>query len=551
MNLLIQLVHQFWEVIVGMSAARRTAILLFMGIIISSLIGLMVWSSRPDYQVLYSGLAQDDAGTVLTRLRERRIPYILDGNGTVIKVPSSVLHEMRLALAEENLPSGGGVGFEIFDRSSLGVTDFVQKVNFLRALQGELAKTITHIRSIKSARVHIVMPDRSLFSEEKRVPTASVVVGLSGAARLSKRHVNSIVQLVAGAVEGLESKNVTLVDNRGNILAGGKGDDDADLLSATQQEFEANLEGRMERHIESMLAKVVGVGKVVARVDLDLNMKRVERTREIFDPEKQIERSIRRIKESNQSGAAGTGGVPGVQANVPESERNKNVAAAAGGTEQKSSRTSETINYEIDKTIERTVEPVGEIRKISVAVMVNGVAGTAPGQFQPRPKAEIDKFKQLVRAAIGANTQRGDLVEIQSVPFVAPPPPEEGGIVPVSQQAFITDMIQYIVGIIALVMIFLFIVRPILSWITSVELRAAPPSGALAAGMEALALPGLPGAAALLAEPEVPAVMNKEEIQMEEAAKIYDQVYDFVSNNPEETADLLRRWVRESPTSPL
>lgn len=551
MNLLIQLVHQFWEVIVGMSAARRTAILLFMGIIISSLIGLMVWSSRPDYQVLYSGLAQDDAGTVLTRLRERRIPYILDGNGTVIKVPSSVLHEMRLALAEENLPSGGGVGFEIFDRSSLGVTDFVQKVNFLRALQGELAKTITHIRSIKSARVHIVMPDRSLFSEEKRVPTASVVVGLSGAARLSKRHVNSIVQLVAGAVEGLESKNVTLVDNRGNILAGGKGDDDADLFSATQQEFEANLEGRMERHIESMLAKVVGVGKVVARVDLDLNMKRVERTREIFDPEKQIERSIRRIKESNQSGAAGTGGVPGVQANVPESERNKNVAAAAGGTERKSSRTSETINYEIDKTIERTVEPVGEIRKISVAVMVNGVAGTAPGQFQPRPKAEIDKFKQLVRAAIGANTQRGDLVEIQSVPFLAPPPPEEGGIVPVSQQAFITDMIQYIVGIIALVMIFLFIVRPILSWLTSVELRAAPPSGALAAGMGALALPGLPGAAALLAEPEVPAVMNKEEIQMEEAAKIYDQVYDFVSNNPEETADLLRRWVRESPTSPL
>ena len=551
MNLLIQLVHQFWEVIVGMSAARRTAILLFMGIIISSLIGLMVWSSRPDYQVLYSGLAQDDAGTVLTRLRERRIPYILDGNGTVIKVPSSVLHEMRLAIAEENLPSGGGVGFEIFDRSSLGVTDFVQKVNFLRALQGELAKTITHIRSIKSARVHIVMPDRSLFSEEKRVPTASVVVGLSGAARLSKRHVNSIVQLVAGAVEGLESKNVTLVDNRGNILAGGKGDDDADLLSATQQEFEANLEGRMERHIESMLAKVVGVGKVVARVDLDLNMKRVERTREIFDPEKQIERSIRRIKESNQSGAAGTGGVPGVQANVPESERNKNVAAAAGGTERKSSRTSETINYEIDKTIERTVEPVGEIRKISVAVMVNGVAGTAPGQFQPRPKAEIDKFKQLVRAAIGANTQRGDLVEIQSVPFVVPPPPEEGGIFPVSQQAFITDMVQYIVGIIALVMIFLFIVRPILSWLTSVELRAAPPSGALAAGMGAVALPGLPGAAALLAEPEVPVAMNKEEIQMEEAAKIYDQVYDFVSNNPEETADLLRRWVRESPTSPL
>ncbi len=550
MGYLVQLAGQFWEIIVNMSGARRVAVLMFMGIVVSSLVGLMMWSARPDYQVLYSGLSQDDAGSVIARLRERRTPFIIDANGTVIKVPGTQIHETRLALAEDNLPTGGGVGFEIFDRSSLGVTDFVQKVNFLRALQGELARTIIQLQAVTSARVHIVMPDRSLFAEEKRDPTASIVVGLAGGG-LGKAQVNSIVHLVASAVEGLDSKNVTVVDTRGNIMAGGEGDEEFGLLSATQLEFESTLERRMERRIESMLAKVVGAGKAVARVNLDLNMQRVERTRETFDPEKQIERSIRRVKESSQSGGAVSGGVPGVQANVPESERGENVAEGGAAAGRKSSRTSETINFEIDKTVERIIEPVGEIRRISAAIMVDGTytggqAG-APPQFQARTQAEIDSFTQLVSAAIGLNNQRGDTIRVVSVPFQAPAPPEAAAFVPVSQQAFVTDLIQYIVGIIALVLIFLFVVRPILSWISSMELRAAPGPDALGAGMEGLALPeGMPGAG-LLEEPEAPKVKTAEEIELEEAGKVYDQVYDFVDKNPESTADLIRSWVRESP----
>ncbi len=549
MGYLVQLAGQFWEIIVNMSGARRVAVLMFMGIVISSLVGLMMWSARPDYQVLYSGLSQDDAGAVIARLRERRVPFVIDANGTIIKVPGTKIHETRLALAEDNLPTGGGVGFEIFDRSSLGVTDFVQKVNFLRALQGELARTIIQLQAVTSARVHIVMPDRSLFAEEKRDPTASVVVGLVGGG-LGKAQVNSIVHLVASAVEGLDSKNVTVVDTRGNIMAGGEGDAETGLLSATQLAFKATLERRMERRIESMLAKVVGAGKAVARVSLDLNMQRVERTRETFDPEKQIERSIRRVKESSQSGGPVSGGVPGVQANVPESERSQTAGGGGAAAGRKSSRTSETINFEIDKTVERIIDPVGEVKRISAAIMVDGTytggqAGAAP-QFQARTQAEIDSFTQLVSAAIGLNNQRGDTIRVVSVPFEAPAPPEEAAFVPVSQQAFVTDLIQYIVGIIALVLIFLFVVRPILNWISSMELRAAPGPEALAAGMEGLALPeGMPGAGLL--EEEAPKVKTAEEIELEEAAKVYDQVYDFVEKNPESTADLIRSWVRESP----
>jgi len=561
MGYLVGLAQQFFEIMASMSAARRIAILLFMGLVISSLVGLMIWSSRPEYQVLFSGLVQDDATVVIAKLRERQIPYIIDGGGSVIKVPSGVVHEMRLSLAEENVPAGGGLGFEIFDRSSLGVTDFVQKVNFLRALQGELARTISKLRTVSSARIHIVMPDRSLFAEGKREPSASVVVGLAGVSSLPKGQVNSIVHLVASAVEGLDSKNVTVVDSRGNTLAGGQGDEESDLISATQQEFEANLERRMERKIESMLAKVVGLGKAVARVDLDLNLKRVERTREVYDPEKQIERSIRRVKESNQTGAGGGGGggVPGVQANVPESERNKN-AGGAGSSSRKSSRVSETINYEIDKTIERVVEPVGEIRRISAAVMVDGTysgaGGGAAPKFQARTQAEIDSFTELVSGALGLNTKRGDTVKIVSVPFKQPAAPAEAdGIVPAGQQAFILDIVKYAIGIVALFLIFLFVLRPILKWISSMELRVAP-VGELPAGFDGQALPeGMPPnmarrlAAGMAMEPEVIAQpKTDEELKMEESAKIHEQVYEFVTNSPEKSADLLRSWVRESPT---
>ncbi|MFC1491526.1 flagellar basal-body MS-ring/collar protein FliF, partial [Nitrospinota bacterium] len=526
MNYLIQLAAQFWEIIANMSAARRIAVLMFMGVVISSLVGLMMWSARPDYQVLFSGLSQDDANTVVTRLREQRIPFLLESNGTVIKVPGTMIHETRLSLAEESLPMGGGLGFEIFDRSSLGVTDFVQKVNFLRALQGELARTIIQLRTVSSARVHIVMPDRSLFAEERREPSASVVVGLSSGGTLPKTQVNSIVHLVASAVEGLDAKNITVVDTRGNIMAGGEGDAEAGLLSATQLEFEVALERRMERRIESMLAKVVGAGKAVARVDLNLNMQRVERTRETFDPEKQVERSVRNVKESSQSGAGAAGGVPGVQSNVPASERSENVQQGAGAAGQKSSRTSSTINYEIDKTIERIVEPVGEIRRISAAVMVDGTYTGTPPQFQARTQAEIGNFTQLVSAAVGLNAQRGDTVRVVSVPFQAPAPPEEVGIVPVSQQAFVVDMIQYVVGIIALVLIFFFVVRPILNWISSMELRAAAPTEGLPAGMEGMVLPGgMPGAGLL--EEAAPPPKTAEEIENEEAGKIYEQVYEY------------------------
>lgn len=548
-ELLSQLGSQVREILVGMSASRRIAVVLFVGVVISSLVGLMMWTGQPEYRVLYAGLSQTDAGVVVTRLREQRIPFQYDEAGGVVKVPAGKIHETRMALAEENLPAGGGLGFEIFDRSSLGVTNFVQKVNFLRALQGELARTISQLRTVESARVHIVMPDKSLFAGDKREPSASVVINLAGGGILPKRQVNSIVHLVARAVEGLDAKNVTIVDTQGNILAGGQDDADSGLLTASQQEFETSLERRLERRIETMLAKVVGSGRAVARVDLDLNMRRVERTREVFDPEKQVERSVRRVKESNESGLSSSGGVPGVQSNVPESERAENTPNAGGRDGRKSSRVSETVNFEIDKTIERTVEPVGEIQRISAAVMVDGTytGEAASRKFQPRSQAEIDNFTQLVSAAIGLKKQRGDTVKIVSVPFSVAARPTGGDEETLmgNQQAFVLDMVKLVMGIIGLALIFVFIVRPLMSWISSLELKSSSGSNLLGGGEENLMLPGAVPMRAI-GEYEDQVSKSPEEMEMEKNRQVYEEVYDYVSDNPDKTADLLRNWVKDS-----
>ncbi len=550
-ELMAQLGRQIRGILVGMSASRRIAVALFVGVVISSLVALMMWTGQPEYRVLYAGLSQSDAGVVVTRLREQRVPFQYDEAGGVVKVPAGKIHETRMALAEENLPAGGGLGFEIFDRSSLGVTNFVQKVNFLRALQGELARTISQLHTVESARVHIVMPDKSLFAGDKREPSASVVVNLAGGGNLPKRQVNSIVHLVARAVEGLDAKNVTVVDTRGNILAGGQDDSDSDLLTASQQEFETSLERRIERRIETMLAKVVGPGRAVARVDVDLNMRRVERTREVFDPEKQVERSVRRVKESNESGLSSTGGVPGVQSNVPESERAENTRNSGGRDGRKSSRVSETVNFEIDKTIERTVEPVGEIQRISAAVMVDGTytggADAASRKFQARSQAEIDNFTQLVSAAIGLKKQRGDTVKIVSVPFNAASRLTGEGEEPLmgGQQAFVLDMVKLVMGIIGLALIFVFVVRPLMSWVSSLELKSSSGSNLLTGGDESLMLPGAAQIRAIGGYEEEVA-KSPEEMEMEKNRQVYEEVYDYVSDNPDKTADLLRNWVKDS-----
>ncbi|MEE9275778.1 MAG: flagellar basal-body MS-ring/collar protein FliF [bacterium] len=547
-NMLVRLANQVRDLFFEMPTSRRLAVLIFMGLVVSSMVALMIWARRPDYQVLYSGLSQSDASAVVSRLQDKQIPYRVEGAG-IIKVPANRVREVRLVFAEEGVPSGGAIGFEIFDRSSLGVTDFVQRVNFLRALQGELARTITQLSAVNSARVHVVMPERALFAEDKRKPTASVVVSLARAASLPKSQVKAIIHLVASAVDGLGSENVTVVDTRGNVLAGGKGDEEAGFLTATQMELKAGIERRLENRVETMLARVVGPGRVVARVDVELNMRRVERTREIFDPDKQVVRSERRVKEKNESGRPTAGGIPGVQANVPESERGQNEQISSPNVTRKSSRTSETVNFEIDKTIERIVEPMGDIKRISAAVMVDGImkdgAAGAPPQFEPRSKAEIDNFKVVVAAAIGINTQRGDSLQVISIPFGAAGIPGAETLVDSGQQTFILTLVKYVLGLIGLALIFFFVVRPLLTWISTLEVQPreqmVPEGMAIGPGGELL-----PEAMVrALGPPEPEVEITPEQREAEGARRLYEQVYEYVSNDPGKAADIIRGWVRE------
>lgn len=547
-NLLGNLAEQFKALLAGMSASRRVAVLIFVGLLLSSLVALVVWSGKPDYQVLYTGLSQKDAGVIVSKLREQNIPFEQVGAGA-IRVPSSRVHELRLTFAEGGLPTGGTLGFEIFDRSSLGITDFVQRVNFLRALQGELVRTISQIQAVESARVHIVIPERSLFADEKRRATASVALSLRAAGGLSKSQVKGIAHLVASAVDGLESKNVTIVDSRGNILAGGRGEDELGSLSTTQLEVKAGIERRLERRIESMLARIVGPGKVVARVDVELDMRRVERTREIFDPEKQVARSERRVKEKSESGRSAAGGVPGVQANVTASEQNAPSSGTGPGSRQKSSRTTETINFEIDKTVERIIEPVGRVKRISAAVIVDGTytaaAGGGASQFQTRTPKEITDFTNLVTAAIGLNIKRGDTIQMISVPFKSEiPAAEPAGL----ESAFVLPIAKVFLGVAALVLIFAFVIRPLLSWVSTLQIEAAPE---LAEGAVPMLGPGgvpLPEGmshAEMLEAAAAPAPPTPEEIEAEQTRKLYEQVYEFVANDPGAASEVIRGWTRE------
>jgi flagellar M-ring protein FliF len=345
----------------------------------------------------------------------------------------------------------------------------------------------------------------------------------------------------------MESKSVTVVDARGNILAGGRPEAEEQFLTASQMEFKTQFERRLEGRVESMLAKVVGPGRAVARVDVDLNMRRVERTRELYDPDKQVVRSERRSKELNESGQAAAGGVPGVQSNVTASEQASPTAQGGDGrSSQKSSRVTETVNYEIDKTIERVIEPTGDLQRISVAVMVDGTYTTPTGggaaQFQPRSQAEISNFTQLVSAAVGVNPQRGDTIRVVSVPFQTAVP--EGGELGVSaQQEFILSLVKYLLGIVALGFIFFFVIRPLLAWVSALELKARPARERMMVGPEGIALPG--SVMAALQGPAPEPEKTPQQLEMEEARRLYEEVYSFVSENPEKTADILRGWVKE------
>ncbi len=378
---------------------------------------LIIQGRTADYQLLYANLEETDAASVVSWLKTQRISYDLQNGGRNIWIPSDKLYETRLELAANGLPSGGGVGFEIFDKQSFAITDYVQKVNLTRALQGELARTITTLAPVEATRVHLAIPEKRLFKNQQGNTTASVIVTLVPGKTLDKKQVQGIIHLVAGSVPELNPENVKIIDANGVVLESNEPADKDNLLSADMLAFQQEVEQRLEMRAQALLDKTMGQDKAMVRVSATLDFSKVEKTQELFDGEDPVIRS-EQVSQENGGGQT-SGGVPGVQSNLQGSSGGQTTATP--GT----SKNSRTTNFEISKTINKTVNPVGTITKLSVSVLVADKEQTAGEDKQakptPRSPEELKSLENMVSTALGLLPARGDQISVLSMPFTDHP----------------------------------------------------------------------------------------------------------------------------------
>jgi flagellar M-ring protein FliF len=509
----------------GLSPSRQILVVVVLSGALAAIVGGFLWSQEPEMQVLFSHLSAEDTGAIITKLKEQKIPYSVEGNGTTLLVPSDKVHELRLQLASQSLPQGGGVGFEIFDRTTVGMTDFVQKLNYRRALQGELGRTIAQLSEVERARVHLVVPERSLFADQRERPRASVVLTLRRGKMLSSGQIQGIAHLVASSVEGLQPQEVTVVDSHGQILSQPVGDVGVQQTSAyidAKQTVEKDLEGR----VQSMLERVVGKGKAVVRVSTVMDLRKIERTEEAYDPNVQVVRSENRSQEKTNSREESEGGIAGTTSNLPD----RTTTETTGGSTNNAVRTNATINYEINKSISRIIEPVGTLKKLSAAVLVDGTYqvteakdGKSSRKYIPRADEEIKKLEELVKKAVGYSEERGDQVEVLNVAFdtsVADEGLAQGEGEPKGTNPMIGQYVRYgIFGVLA-TLILLFVVRPLMRLLTQSGGQLALPPGSLpttVGQLEAALAPGSPQTAVL----------------------------DMARTNPASTALVVKKWLKE------
>ncbi|HBI09928.1 flagellar basal-body MS-ring/collar protein FliF [Franconibacter pulveris] len=429
---------------------------------VAIIVAMVLWAKSPDYRVLYSNLSDQDGGAIVTQLTQMNVPYRFSDNGSAIMVPAENVHELRLRLAQQGLPKGGAVGFELLDQEKFGISQFSEQVNYQRALEGELARTIETLGPVKSARVHLAMPKPSLFVREQKAPSASVTLNLEPGRALDEGQISAVVHMVSSAVAGLPPGNVTLVDQGGHLLT--QSNTAGRDLNDAQLKFANDVESRIQRRIEAILGPIVGNGNVHAQVTAQLDFANKEQTEEQYhpngDPSQAAVRS-RQLNTSEQIGGAYPGGVPGALSNQPAPANNapidapqqQNNAQANGQNNQqrtqttsaansgpRSSQHDETTNYEVDRTIRHTKMNVGDIQRLSVAVVVN-YRQLADGKPLPLTADQLKQIEDLTREAMGFSEKRGDTLNVVNSPFTATD--ETGGELPFwQQQAFIDQMLS-------------------------------------------------------------------------------------------------------------
>ncbi len=507
------------EQIKVMPASKKVTLLGVIVVSFASMMLLFAWIQKIDYQVLYANLSEDDAGRIVQELSERKIPYEI-GSGGAVLVPSDKVYDIRLQLASAGLPQGGGVGFEIFDNTKFTTSEFVQKLNYRRALEGELSRTIQSLSGVKQGRVHLVMPDKSIFAFQESKPrtSAAIFLTLNNGRKLNRAEVEGIVHLVSSSVEDLTPQDITVVDDKGSLLT--KPSDDTMMsLTGTQMEYQQNFEKNMGSKVVSILEPVVGRGKVNARVAASFDFTRSERTEEIFDPEGAVIRSEQKSTEKSTSGSPG--GIPGVASNLP-GEAGQPVSSRGQSQKQ-----DEMINYETSKTVTRIVDSPITLERLTVAILIDGILPNQKGsvenpeQFIVRSDEDRKYYEDIVRKTIGFTEDRGDEISVTIMPFqdvaAVDMPAVEKDYMPL-----VLTVVKYLAPAIVALLFFLIVLRPLIKSLSR-GIPASAPAAAAGSG----------------AESELEAPLQVKEIPLEK------QVIEWANNNPQQATGLVKGWLEE------
>jgi flagellar M-ring protein FliF len=500
--------------------------------------------------LLYGDLDLRDSSQVVDQLARRHIPYRLGANGSQVLVPAEQVAEARLALAREGLPAGGSIGYEIFDRSDgLAATEFQQKINRTRALEGEIARTIRAMQGIRGVRVHLVLPEREPFARERQDAQASVMLTMAGAGRLDREGIQAVLNLVAAAVPGLRPQNIAIVDSRGNLLARAGEPVGPTATALSTEEVRRATELRLARAVEEMLERSLGAGHVRAEAAVRMSFDRLNQTEEHYDPDGQVTRSSQNVTSNSKS--TEPNGAVTVQNNLPNADAGHETAGSQEG------RQEETTNYEISKTVRTLIREQPQIDRISLAVMVDGsdsVGADGKHAWQPRAAEELDRITGLVKSAIGYDEKRGDHVEVVSMRFTTEdtaPASDSGGLLGLQfDKADLLHLAQTAlfgaIGVLAL----LLVLRPMVLRITSVAPVALAGGGTVLASLGGPVGPALPAPAAQAIAAGAPlpmledeSMVNLAQIEGQMRASSLRRIGELVEKHPEETLSIVRGWM--------
>lgn len=529
----------------GLSAGRKLALVGTLAAIVVGVGLLFVWAGKTGYTPLMTNLNTEDSANIMRVLREKNIPFVVDSSGRNISVPSEVVNETRMAIATLGMPQTSVVGYEVFDKQSLGTTSFVQKLNQKRAREGELMRTINSIRGVKRSRVHLALPEKSTFVEDQKKATASVILDLEPGVVMAEKQLFGISTLVARAVEGLDAGDVAIVDSNGKILTRAASDP-VSAMTGSQMEMRQKVERDLETRVEEMLSRVVGEGRVVAKISADLDFSQVNETQTLYDAEGSAVRSQEKNNTSMEGSRPGPRGPAGATSNTPGNGPELQQAAEI---KNNTNRVNEVVNYAVPQTVRTTTRSPGQIKRLSVAVVLDGKLVKVPGKDgEPATSKteswsadKIKEFEAIVAGAVALDRKRGDTLEVRNMEFSREDLDSATAELDAAERRkYIQKFISYGVMALLAVLFFAFVVRPYIKWVTentidSVDTFLPQTIEELEKLQKGNALAGLEDVV-----PQMPDRMDPEKVEGE---MIREKITTLVEGNPHKAALIVKDWL--------